>query len=722
VTDTLRAKMPALPAAVEGLADLAVNLSWSWHREARALFRTVDEVLWHQTRHNPIRFLREVDPARLEELAANASFPAELDRIMAWMAGERTNEHTWFGQTWPELREHTAAYFCAEFGLHNSVPIYSGGLGILAGDHCKAASDLGIPLVGIGLPYQKGYFDQRIRLDGWQEDSDEVIDPSLMPIAPMRGIGGAPYVATVSTFGRPVQVRAWSVRVGRVPLYLLDTNLEENHPDDRALLNKLYGGGEDLRLRQEWILGTGGVRVLRALGIEPRVWHANEGHAAFMLLERVRELVAAGLDFDAAVERVRATSVFTTHTPVPAGHDTFAEEHVAECMGPIWDDLGVSRDRLMALAANPLHGAGRFHMTVLSIRLSRQVNGVSERHGAVSRTMWAPLWPNRPVEQVPIGAVTNGVHMATWMSNPMMELLDRHLGGDWWTRLRDPELLERIAQLEPTELWAVHLYLKGVLFRFMREDARRRFADAWKEATQVVGAGALLDPQAFTIGFARRFATYKRANLIFSDPERLHRLLVDPRRPVQLVVGGKAHPADTPGKEVLQSVYRFTHDPFYEGRVAFVEDYGMYPAHVMVQGVDLWLNLPRVPLEASGTSGMKAALNGVPQLSTVDGWWEEGFDGTNGWALPRPAESLDIGETDREDAEALYRVLEQEIVPTYYDRDARGVPLAWVERMRNALRVAASRFTAHRMLRDYAERYYTPAMRGDLLDDDPPLA
>ena len=592
MTDPLRAKMPPLPPAVEGLATLAGNLSWSWHREARALFRNVDEVLWHQTRHNPIRFLSEVDPARLARVADDPVFRQELDRIMEWMAGEGSNEYTWFGQKWPDLRTRTAAYFCAEFALHNSVPIYSGGLGVLAGDHCKAASDLGVPLVGIGLFYVKGYFDQRIRLDGWQEDSDEELDPPHLPVVKMAGLNGNPWVAVVNTFGRAVHVQAWKIRVGRVPIYLLDTNLEENHPDDRALLNKLYGGGEDLRLRQEWILGTGGVRVLRALGVEPEVWHANEGHAAFMLLERVRELVAAGAGFDDAVKQVRASSVFTTHTPVPAGHDTFAEEQVAECMGPIWDDLGVSRERLMGLAVNPLHGTGRFHMTVLSIRLSRQVNGVSQRHGAVSRTMWSSLWPDRPVDQVPIGSVTNGVHMATWMSNAMMQLLDRHLGADWWTRLEEPTLLERIAQLDPAELWAVHRYLKGVLHRYMREDARRRFADDWKEATQVVGAGALLEPTAFTIGFARRFATYKRANLIFSDPERLHRLLVNPRQPVQLVVAGKAHPADTPGKEVLQSVYRFTHDPFYEGRVAFVEDYGMYPAHVLVQGVDLWLNLP----------------------------------------------------------------------------------------------------------------------------------
>ncbi len=713
--------MPPLPPAVEGLASLAVNLSWSWHRQARALFRSVDEVLWHQTRHNPVQFLREVDPARLAGVAEDPAFRQELDRILAWMAGEQSNEHTWFGRTWPQLRGRAAAYFCAEFGLHNSVPIYSGGLGILAGDHCKAASDLGVPLVGIGLFYQKGYFDQRIRVDGWQEDSDEVLDPPLVPVTPMAGWGSAPWVAVVNTFGRPVHVRAWRIRVGRVPISLLDTNLEENHVDDRALLNKLYGGGEDLRLRQEWILGTGGVRVLRALGVEPAVWHANEGHAAFMLLERVRELVAGGLEFEAAVAQVRATSVFTTHTPVPAGHDTFAEEQVADCMGPIWEDLGVSRERLMALAVNPARGSGRFHMTVLAIRLSGHVNGVSERHGAVSRTMWSSLWPGRPVDKVPIGSVTNGVHMATWMSNVMMELLDRQLGGDWWTRLEDPTSLSRIAQLDPAELWAVHQYLKGVLLRFMREDARRRFADDWKEATQVVGAGALLDPAAFTIGFARRFATYKRANLIFSNPERLQRLLVNPRQPVQLVIAGKAHPADTPGKEVLQTVYRFTHDPFYEGRVAFVEDYGMYPAHVLVQGVDLWLNLPRVPLEASGTSGMKAALNAVPQFSTIDGWWEEGFDGTNGWALPRAPESLDIAETDTRDASSLYDLLEQEIVPSYYDRDAAGVPVAWVERMRNALRVAASRFTAHRMMRDYTNRYYVTAMGGEGWNDDPPL-
>jgi starch phosphorylase len=721
VTRTMRARMPILPTPVEGLALLATNLSWSWHRQARALFKRLDEAAWHRCRHNPITFLRDMEPARLEAAANDPSFRTELERVLQWMEGEKSNELTWFGRTYADLRSRPVAYFCAEFGLHNSVPIYSGGLGILAGDHCKAASDLGVPLVALGLFYQKGYFDQRIRLDGWQEDSDEVVDPATIPVTPLAGLQGAPHVAVIQTFGRPVYIRAWLMRVGRVPIYLLDTALEQNHEDDRALLNKLYGEGEDLRLRQEWILGAGGVRVIRALGIEPAVWHANEGHAAFMLLERVRELVAQGVAFEAAVAAVRHTSVFTTHTPVPAGHDNFDAEHVAQCIGPVWDELGVSREHFFHLAENPRH-PGRFDMTALALRLSTHVNGVSRRHGGVSREMWAGLWPGRPSKEVPIGSITNGVHMATWMANEMMELLDKHLGPDWWTRLQERDLLEQIATLNDQELWGVHLYLRQVLFRVLREDARRRFADDWKEATQVVGAGALLDPNAFTIGFARRFATYKRADLIFRDPERLHRLLTSFRRPVQLVVAGKAHPADNPGKQVLQTVYRFTHDPFYEGRVAFVQDYGMYPAHVLVQGVDLWLNLPRVPMEASGTSGMKAALNGVPQLSTQDGWWEEGWDGTNGWTIDRLPENLPVEEADARDAEALYRLLEDEIVPLYYERDARGIPVGWVDRMRNAVRVAVSQFTAHRMLRNYSERYYVPAMRGDVSADDPPTA
>jgi starch phosphorylase len=716
----LRQKISVLPPRLEGLAALATNLSWSWNREARALLRSIDPPLWREERHNPIALLREVAVSRLERLARDPEFLARYDRVMEWMANDQQNDRTWFVRRHPSLVHRPVAYFCAEFGLHNSVPIYSGGLGILAGDHCKAASDLGVPLVGIGLGYMKGYFDQRLRADGWQEDSDDHVDPVLTPLLEVRGKQGEAHLAVVETFGRPVYVRVWTMKVGRIPLYLLDTNLEENHPEDRLLLSKLYAGGPDLRLRQEWLLGVGGVRVLRAVGIDPGVWHANEGHAAFMLIERTRELCRAGVPFAEAVRQVRAASIFTTHTPVPAGHDAFDIDHLAQCTGPIWEEMGIDKNTLFALGTHAQEKDPRFQMTVVAIRLSSRVNGVSERHGRVSREIWHGLWPERAVEEVPIGAITNGVHLATWMANPIMELLDRTLGTDWGFRLEDPTLYEQIARLDEAALWDVHQHLKGTLMGFIREDARKRFAAEWKEANQVVAAGTLLHPYALTIGFARRFATYKRASLIFHDLDRLHRLLCDKRRPVQIIFAGKAHPADNPGKEVLQKVYRATHDPFFEGRVAFLEDYDMHVAHSLVEGVDLWLNLPRVPLEASGTSGMKAAMNAIPQLGTIDGWWEEGYDGTNGWAIPYPASFEDVEKVDASDADHFYRLLEEEIVPLYYSRDPRGIPLGYVDRMRNALRVGTSRFSARRMVQEYTERYYVPAMRGAQSSDDPP--
>jgi starch phosphorylase len=506
--------------------------------------------------------------------------------------------------------------------------------------------------------------------------------------------------------------------VGRVPIYLLDTNLELNHPDDRGLMNKLYAGGPELRVRQEWILGVGGVRVLRAMGIDPGVWHANEGHAAFMMIERIRERMAAGESYDEAARQVRAQSVFTTHTPVPAGHDAFSVEQLEACTGPIWEQMGIERDRLFGIGAHPALPR-QFHMTVTAMRLSSRVNGVSRRHGQVSRNLWRDLWPGRPWETVPVGHVTNGVHLATWMASPIMALLDEHLGPEWGNRLDEPGLWDQVLTLDHARLWDAHTRLKLILGNHVREDARRRFAARFKEAAQVVGAGTLLDPTALTIGFARRFATYKRANLIFRDLDRLRRLLVDPWRPVQIIFAGKAHPADNPGKEVLQSVYQFTRDPEFEGRVAFLEDYDMHLAHLLVQGVDLWLNLPRVPLEASGTSGMKAGLNGVPQLGTLDGWWQEGYDGLSGWAISPASESEEV---DAVDADRLYRLLEDQVVPLYYTRNADGIPLGWVEKMRHALRLSGSRFTARRMVQNYVQEYYAPAIRGEASGDDPPTA
>jgi len=716
----LRQKISLLPPRLEGLAALATNLTWSWNREARQMFREIDPPLWRETRQNPIALLREVAPSRLELLAKSPEFLATYDRLVEWFSSDQRTQGTWFERRYPKLMARPVAYFCAEFGFHNSVPIYSGGLGILAGDHCKAASDLGLPLVGVGLSYMKGYFDQRLRADGWQEDSDDHVDPTLTPLVELRGPHGEPYLATVNTFGRPVQVRVWTMKVGRMSLYLLDTNLDENDPEDRTLLSKLYAGGPDLRLRQEWLLGVGGVRVLRAVGVDPAVWHANEGHASFMLLERLRELTTKGVRFAEALQQVRASSIFTTHTPVPAGHDAFDLDHLAACSGPMWEELGIDKETFLALGQSPIGDDRRFQMTVLALRSAGRVNGVSERHGQVTRRIWNPLWPDHLEDQVPIRSVTNGVHLATWMANEIMAVLDRRIGPDWGNRFDDPALFEQIRFLDPRDLWETHKTLKGTLMGFVREEARKRFAAEWKEANQVVAAGTLLHPYALTIGFARRFATYKRASLLFSDLDRLRRLLCNKRRPVQIIFSGKAHPADDPGKAVLQQVFKLAHDPSFEGRVAFLEDYDMYLARSMVQGVDLWMNLPRVPLEACGTSGMKAALNAIPQLATIDGWWEEAYDGTNGWAVPYPPDLFDAAGADASDADHVYRLLEEEVVPMYYHRDDGDVPHAFVDRMRNALRVGLERFTARRMLLAYIEGYYVPAMRGDPFDDVPP--
>ncbi len=706
-----------LPPRLLGLTQLANNVAWSWNRDARKLFSLIDSTLWEQLRHNPVLLLQQVSPERLTTLAASPEFCARYDRVMRWLASEHSDENTWYAQTYPELRERPIAYFCAEFGFHDSVPIYSGGLGVLAGDHCKSASDLGVPLMGVGIFYRDGYFDQRVRLDGWQEDTPDTFALSSVPIQPVPGLDGERYLTVVRTFGRDVHIRVWRMMVGRVPVYLLDSDLEENHVEDRPLLSKLYAGGPALRLRQEWLLGVGGVRVLRALGIAPAAWHANEGHAAFMLLERVRALCAEGVAFEDALRQVRAASVFTTHTPVPAGHDQFTIDQVRECAGPVWEEMGVTASQVLQLGFHPSAGRNVFHMTAACIRMSRRVNGVSERHGAVSRAMCEPLWPGRSVDDVPVGHVTNGVHLATWMANPVMQLLDEHLGPNWGTE-RSPDAWAKVLTLDDEKLWGTHLRLKHVLMRRVRDEARRSYTKRTLEAPQLVGAGTLLDPYALTIGFARRFATYKRANLLFRDVDRLRRLVTNPARPVQIVFSGKAHPADTPGKQVLQSVYQYTRDPQFEGRIAFIEDYGMHLAHLLVQGVDLWLNLPRVPMEASGTSGMKAALNGVPQLSTVDGWWEEGYDGTNGWAIEP---ELDDDQGDRT-ADRLYTLLEQQIVPGYYERNSAELPTHWLATMKNAMRVAGTQFTGRRMVEQYVRAYYAPSILGDALQDDPPIS
>jgi glycogen phosphorylase len=712
-----RVRIPYLPPRIEGVASLASNLWWSWSTDARSVFRRIDDPLWHLTKHNPLEMLRRVDPARLAACASDPGFLALYDRVMDAASRALTSPNTWFHGRYPDLNR-PIGYFCAEFGLHNSVPIYSGGLGILAGDHLKAASDLGLPLVGVGLFYTKGYFDQRLRIDGWQEDSDVRFDIETTPLERLAGPGGERYLTTVRTFGRPVHIGAWRMQVGRVPVYLIDTNHKENDPADRDLSGKLYAGGPAMRLRQEWILGVGGVRVLRTVGIDPAAWHANEGHAAFMLIERLRELTSGGVPYQEAVAQVRARSIFTTHTPVPAGHDRFSVDEVLACAGPVWEEMGITQEQFLRIGSLATDPTPLFHMTTTAIRLSSRVNGVAKKHGEVSRELWRGLWPQLRTEDVPIGSVTNGVHLPTWMSNQMRQLLDRHLGEGWLERLDEPGFWDVVLTLDDMELWTLHSEMKHGLLAFIREEARRRWVERWKEAAHVVGAGTLISPDAFVIGFARRFATYKRASLLFSDFDRLHDLLVDPWRPVQIIFAGKAHPEDSPGKEVLQKIYTLSRDPRLEGRVAFIEDYEMHLAHRLVQGVDLWLNVPRVPLEACGTSGMKAALNGVPQLSTLDGWWAEGYMGLNGWAIP-PAQPEE--EADEADADRLYDLLEQQVVPMFYKRDNRGLPVEWLQRMKHAIRISGERFSARRMVQDYTTQFYAPAMRGEAPPSVPPL-
>ena len=713
---------PLLPQRIAGLAELACNMSWSWNRDARALYRALEEQLWIRCRYDPFKMLAAVSAERFARLATDPHFLERYDRVMRWFESERSSEHTWFANTYPALRSNTVAYFCAEFGFYHSVPIYSGGLGVLAGDHCKTASDLGVPLVGVGLLYRAGYFDQRIRIDGWQEESDAHFDLADTPLELVPGPSGQSYLATVSAAGRDVHIRAWRLRVGRVPVYLLDSDLEENHPDDRLLLSRLYTGGPELRLRQEWLLGVGGVRVLRALGLHPSAWHVNEGHAAFMLVERLREALAGGATFSQAVQLVRSTSAFTTHTPVPAGHDVFPADQLAQYLGATWDEMGGSRDAVMQLGQHPASQDHTFDMTVAAIRLSRRVNAVARSHGEVTRRMWAPLWPGRRRDEVPIGHVTNGVHVSTWMANPIIALLDAHLGENWGAHSDDAALWERVLTVDDAQLWSVHRQLRLTLLSLIREEARRAFSTRVRDVSQLAGSGILLEPDALTIGFARRFATYKRANLVFHDVERLLRIVTDAARPVQIVFAGKAHPADTPGKQILQEVYRTTRDPRFEGRIAFVENYDMHLAHVLVQGVDLWLNVPRVPMEASGTSGMKAALNGVPQVSTPDGWWAEGFNGQNGWTIPTPAFEADSPEEVAAVATQLYELLEQEVVPSFYDRDTDGIPRRWVAMMKQAMRVVGLQFTARRMVTEYVQECYVPAVAGDAAPDEPPTA
>lgn len=702
---------PRVPDSIARLNELAYNLWWSWEPNAKALFAAIDAGLWESTNHNPVKFLRNVPQDKLNDVAEDSAFLAAYASVLAdfdaYMAPDAS---TWFNRNHADKRDNVIAYFSAEFGLHEALPIYSGGLGILSGDHCKAASDLGLPFIGIGFLYPQGYFTQRIDATGMQQAIYEKVDFAEVPAVPALGPDGKEVLINVDLPGRTVYAKVWKIQVGRIPIYLMDTDVERNAPQDRELSARLYGGDREMRISQEVVLGIGGVRAVRALGYNPAIWHMNEGHSAFLGLERVRETVQRdGLTFDEAVEGVRAGSVFTTHTPVPAGNDTFAFELVEKFFWQYWGQLGIDRDRFINFAKQDLGWGPQYSMTVLAIRLSAYRNGVSELHGHVSRDMWKFLWPDTPTEQVPIGHVTNGVHTKTWLVSELRSLYDKYLQSDWLEEVDEPSTWEALDSIPDDELWAVHQLRKDELIDFVRDRVARQYLRHGEGPQRINAAGRLLDPNALTIGFARRFATYKRATLIFRDEERLKRLLHDPERPVQIVFSGKAHPADEPGKALIQHIYQLSQRPDFEGKIVFVENYDMNIARHLISGVDIWLNNPRRPHEASGTSGQKAAASGVPNFSVLDGWWVEGYDGTNGWAIGEEREYKDEETQDEADALDLYHTLEDTIVPLYYDRGEDGVPRRWVQCMKNSIRTCAPEFSMRRMVKDYVNQLYLPA-------------
>ncbi len=692
------------------LDELAHNLWWSWTPDARNVFRRLDYPLWRETSHNPVRMLNLVAPEAIDRALADPAWLALYDRALARLEAARDARGTWCQRECPELTGKTIAYFSAEFALHQSLPIYAGGLGVLAGDHCKEAGDLGVPLVGVGFMYPQGYFHQEVSAEGWQQEIYEKLNWDDAPVRKAVTPDGSPCVTAVPLGNRTVLMSVWEVRAGRVTLYLLDTDLEENAPWDRALSARLYGGDRETRVQQEILLGVGGVRALKLLGIRPDAYHLNEGHAAFASLQRIRDLCESGASFDAALDQVRRTTVFTTHTPVSAGHDAFPFHTVETHLAGAWGDLGDYRDRFFGLAQYDNGGGPMFNMTALALRTAGAVNGVSRLHGEVTRQMWQPIWPDTPQDQLPVGFVTNGVHVPTWMSSEIAALLEKHLGPDWIDHHDDPAFCQRVMDIPDAELWEARQALRAFLFTFIRERARNRWRQEGGAASRIVAAGTMLDHSALTIGFARRFTGYKRPELIFSDADRLARILSAHGRPVQILFAGKAHPADDVGKQHLQRIYHRALDPKFGGRIAFLEDYDLHLAHFLVQGCDVWLNNPRKPLEASGTSGMKAAINGTPHLSIGDGWWAEGFTGTNGWLIEGQANPDDHGAQDWADAQALYAILEEQLVPAFYDRDDRGIPRRWLKIVKHSIRTVLPQFSARRMVKEYVKTMYQPAL------------
>ncbi len=692
------------------LRSLAQNLWWTWHPEVIRIFRDLDPHLWRQVDHNPITFLHQMSDAQIEHRASELVLHSRINH-----AFRRLNEYLEKPQTWGSIHcgnlcSRPVVYFSAEFGLHESLPIYSGGLGILAGDHLKSASDMGIPLIGIGLLYHQGYFSQRLTKEGWQNEEYVDLEINQLPLEPLNNSDGQPVIVRIDTREGFLTARIWQLQVGRVRLLLLDSNVEGNSDEDRGLTSRLYGGNERTRIRQELLLGIGGARALQALNIFPGVLHLNEGHSAFAILEEIRRIMENdGLPFDRARRRVSLNTVFTTHTPVEAGHDRFAPDLVEGHLGIFREKLGLSHEAFMAQGrVHPENREEPFCMTVLALKNSRCANSVSAIHGDVSRRMWHTLWPNRSETEVPIGHITNGVHAHSWIAPQMNRLLETRLSHDWPDRVTHADLWEKIFEIDDGELWETHQTLNMRLINFVR---RRLLIQAERldDRDTIEQIEHVLDPDILTIGSARRLATYKRGDMILSQPERLLRLVTDSKRPIQIIFAGKAHPRDDQGKKILQRIVNHISSEALQQRIVFVEDYDYNVARHLVQGVDLWLNTPRRPMEACGTSGQKVVLNGGLNLSVLDGWWNEAYNGRNGFTIGHGGMHDDPRVQYQRDSEYLYNALENEVIPLYYERGDDGIPHRWVHQVKESMKSLGWRFNADRMVRDYARRFYLPA-------------
>lgn len=693
---------PNLPKEIKGLGELAENLWWSWNPEARMLFKRLDRQLWKDSTHNPDKMLKGLPEKVLQSAANNLNYMRHYEVVMSRFRKYMSQEETWLSEK-KNSDLPRIVYFSAEYGLHHSLPFYAGGLGFLAGDHIKEASDLRIPLVAVGFMYPEGYLKQQIQEDGWQESVAEDFDREAAPISRVTDENGKQMVIQITLIDPPIFAGVWQVDVGRVPLYLLDTDIDKNDPWNRKISSQLYTGDIEHRLRQEIVLGLGGSKMLGQMGIKQTILHLNEGHPGFVQLERIREQIQAGASFQQALEKVRNTTIFTTHTPVPAGHDIFPFHLIEKYFHAYWPALQLDRETFFQLGVHPDRPSEGFNMTVMALKMAKHINGVSQKHGAVSRQMWKTMWPDIEEAEIPIHSITNGIHVPTWIEPKIELLFNRYLGKDWISNHNDAESLEMIDNIPDKELWETHYWLKIKLIDAIRERSRLRWARQHISPSIVLANGSLLDPSVLTIGFARRFATYKRADLIFYDMNRLRKLLNDPWRPIQIIFAGKAHPSDNPGKLILQRIFNESKNPENAGRIAFVEDYGELLAQYMVHGVDVWLNNPSPTFEACGTSGMKASLNGVPNLSILDGWWIEGFTGYNGWAFEGQG-------NDAADANEIYRILENDIIPLYYQDSGEGFSNKWVALMKQAIKSTGARFSARRMVKEYIDKCYKPAL------------